>query len=129
MLSSNEEVIRILDEDTHRYEGIEGLPKQPDADKDLYKTFPKQPAIAPQIKSPTASEMFDYDDLISSFEGKNLSTNNIFVTNWNLTDDSRLSNKDVVAEFSHHAFPKGNVSEMEAFSDDQTVEFMEFSSA
>ncbi|CAI9279154.1 unnamed protein product [Lactuca saligna] len=104
LLPFNEEVISIIDDATHQSEGIQGASKQP------------------------IVEMYDYDDPIASFQGKILATNKVFVPKWNLNHDSRISNHEVAAEFSHHDFPKDIVYKMEAFSDDQTIDIMEFSS-
>ncbi|CAH1446024.1 unnamed protein product [Lactuca virosa] len=123
---SSEEVISILDEDTHQYEGTS---KQPILNKDPTVTGPTEPPPVHKGKSPVVSETSEYDELIASFQGKNLSSNYPFIPKWNLTDKTRLSQQEVVAEFSHHAFLKGTVSEMEAFTDDQKIDSMEFAYA
>ncbi|CAH1415462.1 unnamed protein product [Lactuca virosa] len=108
---------------------MQGAPKQPSFDKGPSGTIPEQIPLSNQTKSPAASEMSDYDDLIAGLQGKNPSSNNIFVPKWNLTNQSRISSREVAMEFSCHAFPKESIVEMEAFTNDQTIDFMEFPSA
>ncbi|CAH1444650.1 unnamed protein product [Lactuca virosa] len=117
-MPSSEEVISILDDNTHRSEGLQGDSKQPIMNKDSIGDGLTGPPSVHRSKSPTALETYDYDDLIASFQGNNLSFNNVFIPKWNLTDESRLSQQEVVVEFLRHVFPKGTVSEMEAFTDD-----------
>lgn len=39
-----------------------------------------------------------------------------FVSKWNLYDDSRLSVRANVVDFSHHAFPLAAVADMDAMT-------------
>ncbi|CAI9278540.1 unnamed protein product [Lactuca saligna] len=69
-------------------------------------TRPTEPTPVYKGKSPAVLKTSNYDDLIDNFQVA-----------------------AEFAEFSRHVFPKGTVSEMEAFTDDQTVGFMEFAYA
>ncbi|CAH1451275.1 unnamed protein product [Lactuca virosa] len=68
----------------------------------------------------------DFLDEEVRFQGKNLLSNNIFIPKWNLTDESLLSQQEVAGEFSRHVFPKRTITEMEAFTEDLRIDFMEF---
>ncbi|CAH1447860.1 unnamed protein product [Lactuca virosa] len=115
LIPSGEEVINIHDDDIHQSEWVQGASKKPTVDKDPSETTPAQCTLSNQTKSFAASEMSDYDDHIFGIQCKNHSSNKIFAPKWNLTDESRISSQEVTVEFSHHAFPKENVAELEAF--------------
>lgn len=117
-MPSSEEVISILDENTSQSEGIQGESKQPIMNKDSIRDGPTGPPSVHRSQSLAALETYDYDDLIASFQVNNLSFKHLFILKWNLTDESCLSQQEVVIEFSRHVFSKGTVSEMEAFTDD-----------
>ncbi|CAH1425546.1 unnamed protein product [Lactuca virosa] len=95
LLPSSEEVICILFYDIHHSEGIKWESKQPIMNKDSIEDGPTGALLVHRGKSPTALETSDYDDLISSFEGKNISSNNLFIPKWNLTDESCLAQQEV----------------------------------
>ncbi|CAH1417658.1 unnamed protein product [Lactuca virosa] len=99
-IPSSEEVISILDDDTHQSKGIPRASKQPVLNKVPTGVGPTEPPLVQKGKSPTASETSDYDNLIASFQGKNISSNNLFIPKWNLTNESHLSQQEVAATLS-----------------------------
>lgn len=126
LIPSGGEVISIQDDNTHHSEGVLGVFEQPIVDDNPSKITPMQLPLSNQPKSPTTSDMCDYNNLIACLQGEDPSSSIIFIPIWNLTDESCISNHEVVAEFSHHVLPKETVVEMDAFLYEHVVEFIEF---